>query len=426
MLNINEMKKLKVIKKNGIYKDWELDPIVDYDIFQSNENSINLSVLDGLTISDLFQLGKDDFPILTDVFLMTEDDIVDLNFVNAIGLYRRDDKFSIAFMFDEATVVDEILGYPANTVVKYLELVAKNKPYTEIRIPFEFEDGATMYLGISADLETTVEDLFSNCHNLLVELIRETTDYIDSLEKAISAEKFVLNIPTELKTPISQYLLFFSSYINKTKGEVVGLKILEIENGLELTFDNHDNSDIETIKEWMIEFISHIRSNSGNYEINYETKRTENEQKILVLSLNQQVSHLQNSIDIIKIENQFLKENNQFFKELLLSITSQKVQVNNLISNDTYNYIDKTISEYDLLTNNDREFIKLIYENTETEAERKELVDSLKNLKDPSATSETKEKSKSIFRKFIETGLSEASKQMFKRLIDMGLENLPI
>ena len=326
-------------------------------------------------------------------------------------------------MFDDATIVDEILGYPANNVIKYLELVAKNKPFTEIIIPFEFKDGASLYLAVQSNFENNIKDLFLNCQNIVYDLINETTNYIDNFEKAINSKKFKLKIPNELKNPIVQYLTFFSTYILKTKGVEVKLKVEEINDGIEILLENSNTTDYESLNDWMMEFINHIREKTGNYEINYEIQRSENEQKILVLALNQQISHLNNSIDLIKLENNLLKDSNYFLKELLLNISSQKVEVKNLISNDTYNFIDQAISEYDILNNDDREFLKLIYENTSNDLERRDLIESLKNLKDKTITNEVREKSKSKFRKFMEQGLSEATKQIFKKLIDASFDN---
>ncbi|MBP6236017.1 MAG: hypothetical protein KA536_07745 [Saprospiraceae bacterium] len=417
------MKKIDVVKENGKVKEWVLDPKIDYDVFLNDQNSINLSVLKGLKLSDLFHLTKDDFPIVTDIYLMTEDKALEIEFIDAIGIYRRDEVFSFAFMFDNATIVDEILGYPANNVIKYIELVAKNKPFAEIKIPFEYDDAASLYISINFDFESNIKEHFFICQNMLKDIIIETTNYIDSIEKAINSKKFKLNLSQELKNPISQYLSFFSTYILKTKGVEVNLKIEEITDGIEILFDKKNDSNYDNINEWMMEFINHIKENTGIYEINYEIQRSENEQKILILSLNQQISHLKNYIDIIRLENNLLKDTNYFFKELLLNISSQKIEVKNLISNDTYNFIDNAISEYELLNNDDREFLKLIYENTSSESERKELIESLKNLKDPKVSEEDREKSKSKFRKFMEKGLSEATKQIFKKLIDASFEN---
>ncbi len=419
------MSKLEIIKNQGKVVDWVIDEEqVGFDVYDISENYANLSVTDGLTISDFFDLVAEDFPILTDVFLMTQDDEIQVDFITSIGIYRRDDRFSIAFMFNEATVVDEILGYPAIQVIRYLELVAKTKENTEILIPFEFDEGALFYIGIIGEMNPDIKSLFNDCQSKLVSLVQETIEYLDSLERAIKSRKFILKIPNEIKVPLSQYLMYFSSYLKKSKGVNVKIIVDEVTEGLELRFQEIGNTDIEHIKEWMLEFISYIKDTSGEISIVFEKDSSDKEKQLLIISLKQQVSHLRNSLDIINLENQFLKEHNDFFKHLLLNISSQKIQVSTIVTNEMYNYVDKIIHESDLLTNNDRELIRLIYENTDSEKEREDLVNNLKIIKDPNASKATKEKSKSVFRKFIESGLTEATKQLFKRLIDIGIDSL--
>jgi len=72
----------------------------------------------------------------------------------------------------------------------------------------------------------------------------------------------------------------------------------------------------------------------------------------------------------------------------------------------------------------DRKFIQLIYDNTDSEKEREELLESLSSIKDENSTETKKKESKSILGRFIEVVPGEAGKQIVKELVENGAEYL--
>ena len=76
------------------------------------------------------------------------------------------------------------------------------------------------------------------------------------------------------------------------------------------------------------------------------------------------------------------------------------------------------------LNETDSKFIKLIYENTESEEERKKLIKNLEIVKSPEKSDEEKSKSNKFLGKFLESSVGEAGKQIVKELIENGADYL--
>ncbi len=66
----------------------------------------------------------------------------------------------------------------------------------------------------------------------------------------------------------------------------------------------------------------------------------------------------------------------------------------------------------------------MIYENTESEEERKKLIKNLEIVKSPEKSDEEKSKSNKFLGKFLESSVGEAGKQIVKELIENGADYL--
>lgn len=86
-------------------------------------------------------------------------------------------------------------------------------------------------------------------------------------------------------------------------------------------------------------------------------------------------------------------------------------------------YADIIINNSESLNSNDKELVEYICKNAKTEQEKTEVLNSLEIIKSDTAKPEEKEKSKGIFKKFLESGAVEAGKELGKILVSSGLEN---
>lgn len=68
----------------------------------------------------------------------------------------------------------------------------------------------------------------------------------------------------------------------------------------------------------------------------------------------------------------------------------------------------------------DRKFLQLIYDNTDSIAEREELIKSLTTIKNIDSSETDKIKSKNILVKFLDVIPGEIGKQLVKHLIENG------
>jgi len=138
-----------------------------------------------------------------------------------------------------------------------------------------------------------------------------------------------IKLPKELVLPIQQYLIFFKEYTRTAKGKEVNLNIVEVTNGIEISYSPTRQTDKEIIIKWFEEYIQILKDNI--YEENPTIKKieaannvSENEIQILILKLENQISHLRNSLKIAELKNRLLEDKYNDIKQLALSYATQE------------------------------------------------------------------------------------------------------
>ena len=132
-----------------------------------------------------------------------------------------------------------------------------------------------------------------------------------------------------------QYFNYFNDYIKGTKGEELNFVFKRHPKGIEWEIELDNTLPIEEIKEYLIEYVEYLVNKDT--EIRSQITRPivhENEIKILELKHNQQISHLEQQIQIYKVENNILNDNLNYFKTLLAGILT----TNHLEINSKFNY----------------------------------------------------------------------------------------
>jgi hypothetical protein len=87
-------------------------------------------------------------------------------------------------------------------------------------------------------------------------------------------------------------------------------------------------------------------------------------------------------------------------------------------------FADTIINNSPTLDETDARFLKLIHDNTHSDEERQQLVQSLENVKAEDTDEAEKKKSGGLLKKFLESGVSETSKQIVKEIFESGADYL--
>lgn len=204
--------------------------------------------------------------------------------------------------------------------------------------------------------------IFASGQHMLVETIGSLREKI-SIDKKFIKEK--LRISEEFIIPFQQYLAFFPEFVMVAKKVKIEFKIEKNDEGIELKVLPSDEVTIEKINEWLGEYISFVKTKIEDIVINSEGNSTKHEIDILVLRLQNEVTHLHNSLNIIRVEKNMLVEQNEFLKNLSIAFVSG-------LNLKNRNFFDKSKNENlgysdlkELVANNEvPKVLQFIIENT--------------------------------------------------------------
>lgn len=154
----------------------------------------------------------------------------------------------------------------------------------------------------------------------------------DSVEKEIKKSEFdyvIVELQDELLTYIQQYLNFFPEYVRIAKQQIIEFEVEKVKNGLKLKTKFGENIRKENFNKWLNEYIGFVKNKVENFDIEIEGNPSTKEIDLLRLKLENQIAHLENSLKIVGLENQYLKENNEFLKKLSLSFSEKDNVIHN-------------------------------------------------------------------------------------------------
>ncbi|WP_256006831.1 leucine-rich repeat domain-containing protein [Pedobacter deserti] len=107
----------------------------------------------------------------------------------------------------------------------------------------------------------------------------------------------------ELKTAFFQYLIYFNSFVEKTKGKVFDLEVSSDDTGLTIS---GQVTDKEFIQIYLIEFVGFIKEKVELIDPVFERSLTSNERELVMIELRNQVRHLSSQIELRNLENKML------------------------------------------------------------------------------------------------------------------------
>ncbi|EDP96287.1 hypothetical protein U8527_09255 [Kordia algicida OT-1] len=242
-----------------------------------------------------------------------------------------------------------------------------------------------------------------------------------------------LKLDKHLISSIRQYLVFFSNYVKDSKKVEIIMHASEVEGGLDIAFDFPETTTKEELQTWLNEYLGFLKTDKNNLQVNAVDDVTDKEADVLILKLKNQIQHFKHSLDILQVENNLLKSQNEQITDITKLLASKSDQFfipignNNSIVKEQSNTTDKTQfigssfhkSEINISEIDDKivDLIKTLSKNTKQE---KKLLSNLETLKSETASEKEKKKSGSMIRKFLETCNTEVAKEVIQTISENG------
>jgi len=413
------MKKVRVVN-NGKNVKWKFDDRVDVDMDEQEGRYTRIVILKNAYLSDVSEFVKGDVPIVADITFFDTDNGFGVPFCSNVTISRNDEEFKTSFSFYQIGDTGEIEGYPVGQVLRICQSIAMNREYLSVDTPINYDEGIDFIASVHENFELNIGIFYAKCAVVFNNLITEAVNYLIRIDDLIKGSEFILDFDEQMKVPMTQFLNYFKIYVKRSKEIEIDYTINNTETGIKINFKENKNSTIQEIKSWMIEYVSNIDKREMETNLTNISKRKNID--ILKLELQVQVDSFKNSVEILKVENKYLKDNNQFLQGLLTNLSTQ----NTIIVNQTQinSFLDSGTRQLGSSNDTDRELLRIIYENTNSNEERQELINHLKTIRDADEDATViKEAKESFWKKMGKELLSETSKEFIKKAIGFGFEN---
>lgn len=424
------MEKLIITKKDNRIIDFNINgEVVDVDYFDYGEEVICAVVMKNMIIQEFFHLNKSDIPEVTNIDILVKPQTISNydfeKYLYGNGFQKDGSKYYQKFYFDNILGGDELYGKPGVLFASVLEKILSAKTNVEIFTNLEIDDVARIAFKLEIELIDTIENQYLESLKIVNSYCEETLKILNDVDEAIIAKSFKIKLPKEIRTAVKQYLIFFEEFVYKSKGYKIDLSIQKTDDGLQVNISEKENTNIEKLKNWMTEFVGLLYQNIDNLTIEFETSTSEFKADLLIADLKNQVTSMRNSLEIARVENKYLSKDVDYLKELVDKLNNKDFMITqSLIQSSPKLLLTERLYNDPKLNDTDRELIDIIYENTTSEIERRELLKSIKTIKNLDSKTEDVNKSKSLFKKFLESGISETAKQIVKEIIEFGSTNI--
>lgn len=178
-----------------------------------------------------------------------------------------------------------------------IDLICQN-----IRNVHELEGALTNLLARSEFLNKKID----------LDLVKKVIDEQEELDKS----SFHIKIPSQIRTAIKQYLVFFNEYSLAAKGKSFQIEIKDFEKGIIVSLPMRlRTTDFE---DCFKEYLSFTRMRFKEITPFVETEISERKNELLIMELRNQVQFLKTSLKIKEVESRVLNETVGTFKDLLL------------------------------------------------------------------------------------------------------------
>jgi hypothetical protein len=115
-----------------------------------------------------------------------------------------------------------------------------------------------------------------------------------------------LDLPEALKIAFKQYLIYFSDFVLRAKGKRIHFEVRSVGEGLEVEVLKEEATD--EINKYLAEYMGFIGARVENIDPEFQADVTLRERDLLLVELRGQVRHLQSSLEIKRLEVEFLRD----------------------------------------------------------------------------------------------------------------------
>ena len=215
----------------------------------------------------------------------------------------------------------------------------------------------------------TPDSFFVNC---------TTNIDIGQLKKANE----ILRAPANIRTSLKQYITFFNEFVSITKGKKINFESRFDEEGVLIEIGYSDDDELDEITAYFGEYLGFIKQSISNISVEFTTKVEPLKKQLFYLELKQEISNLNNRLEIKNFENQTLRGlisvyENQLKKDLNSPTVFLQVSQNN--SNNI-----SLSQQMPLLTNNLKDLISFLNDKNVPAEELQELENDLKKANNSS------------------------------------------
>jgi hypothetical protein len=107
----------------------------------------------------------------------------------------------------------------------------------------------------------------------------------------------------DIKAAFYQYLIYFNSFVEKTKGKDIDMRISDDDTGLTISGNIKDK---ELITTYLVEFVGFIKDKIDSIDPIFEKEVTSTEKELVMIELRNQVRHMTSQLELKNLESRML------------------------------------------------------------------------------------------------------------------------
>jgi len=158
---------------------------------------------------------------------------------------------------------------------------------------------------------------------------------------------FSFKVPSEMKTAVKQYLVYFQEYVEKSKGKKIIFEVKSTEDGV--LIETSENDDLKELNNYFNEYLSFVKSNIDDLKPQFEVPLSETKKELVVLELKQQVFHFKQQLELKNFQIKFLEKQVDDYYNLLTIQNSKPLPIYlSALSNSTSQSVANSTAKADI------------------------------------------------------------------------------
>ena len=213
---------------------------------------------------------------------------------------------------------------------KYYRLASASTKGVSKEILLKRKDGSTFWALMLFRIENHV--INKNNKQLLCQFVN-----INKFKEPLNG--IIWELPKTFRLAFHQYLIFFKNYVKASKDKDISLDIVEIAEGLKISINPNNETDIITIVKWFYEYLSFIGKNLDDLTVEFTQQTTTRQADLLILELKQQVNNLRHALELSELRYLMQSDQVNYLQELTKAVITNKPSISNYISSPNQEFI---------------------------------------------------------------------------------------